>query len=122
MSQRAAKEDCNARYVATLNKAAQSRNDSLPGVCCGYRYWEDCTRTLATKECGASGVEALDFLVKKAFLEVPELTCPRDLFPLGSEECRSALAPKGKKVKLAANEGVGKFNVAHVFAFMFKTE
>lgn len=117
-----AKEECNGRYVATLNKAA--RNDSLPGICCGYRHWEDCAGRLVAAECGSQGTEALRFLVKTAFLDLPELTCPKHAFPLSSDECRAALAPKdkAKRAKLNTGEaGVGKYNIAHVFGFMFAT-
>ncbi len=93
LSQKTVKEECNNRYLSTLNKASVSRNDSLNGICCGYRFWEDCTSNLVKAECGPSGVEALEFLISKGFMDFPNLTCPKEIFLLSSDECKTSIAP-----------------------------
>jgi hypothetical protein len=92
--------------------------DSTLGVCCGYRFWEDCSKNLVKSECGDSGIEVFDHLISKGFVGLPDLTCPRDLFVFTSKECQSILAPKDKKVNLK-EVGVGKYNVANMFSWLF---
>lgn len=120
LSQKTVKEECNNRYLSSLNKASKS-NDSLSSICCGYRFWEDCSSKLIKNECGDSGVEAFQFLISKGFMDFPNLTCPKDIFVLESAECKAAIGPKGKKVKLNIGDtGVGKYNVANMFSWMFQ--
>jgi len=122
LSQKPMKENCNNRYLATLNKVSSNNlkegEDSTLGVCCGYRFWEDCSKNLIKSECGDSGIEAFDHLISKGFVGLPDLTCPRDLFVFTSKECQGILAPKGKKVNLK-EVGVGKYNVANMFSWLF---
>ncbi|CAG2119430.1 unnamed protein product, partial [Medioppia subpectinata] len=119
LSTRAVKDECNNRYIATLN-AANAQNNSLASVCCAFNFWQSCVERVAQKECGKEGADAVAFIVDTVFMDLPHLTCPAGLFPADSDQCAALVLPRGKKVKLSSGEsGVSRYNVAHVFSFMF---
>ncbi|XP_054166048.1 uncharacterized protein LOC128963558 [Oppia nitens] len=120
-STKTAKQDCNQRYISTLNTAAALNDSSVLAICCGFRFWQKCTEDLAASQCGAEGgVEGVRSIVSHVFLDLPNLSCPADLFDSDSTECQSVIAAKGsKKQKLNSDSGVARYNVAHIFSFMF---